>query len=275
MNPIWMIPAIVGYFVAALGYTTSRLGLAPSGARWGKFALAGGVSAHILVLAVTAIQAGNIPVTNLPESISFLSALTALAALPLINRLRLMVIGAFIAPFAFIATTIAALTMRGQPLQMPDALRSAWLPVHVTLAFAGFALFVLAAGVSLVYLINERRLKTKRLAAPTDERMPSLEKLDRINYRLLGMGFLMLSLAIITGAIWADATWGRFWSWEPQESWSLVVWLMYAALLESRLTVGWRGRRVAALTLVVFTVLISSFVGVSLVTPGKHGGSFG
>ena len=275
MNPIWMIPAIVGYFVAALGYTTSRLGLAPSGARWGKFALAGGVAAHILVLAVTAIQAGNIPVTNLPESISFLSALTALAALPLINRLRLIVIGAFIAPFAFIATTIAALTMPGQRLQMPDALRSAWLPVHVTLAFAGFALFVLAAGVSLVYLINERRLKTKRLTAPTDERMPSLEKLDRINYRLLGMGFLMLSLAIVTGAIWADATWGRFWSWEPQESWSLVVWLMYAALLESRLTVGWRGRRVAALTLVVFTVLISSFVGVSLVTPGKHGGSFG
>ncbi|HVN91793.1 MAG TPA: c-type cytochrome biogenesis protein CcsB [Candidatus Binataceae bacterium] len=275
MNPIWMIPAIVGYFVAALGYTTSRLGLAPSGARWGKFALAGGVAAHILVLAVTALQAGNIPVTNLPESISFLSALTALAALPLINRLRLIVIGAFIAPFAFIATTIAALTMPGQRLQMPDALRSAWLPVHVTLAFAGFALFVLAAGVSLVYLINERRLKTKRLTAPTDERMPSLEKLDRINYRLLGMGFLMLSLAIVTGAIWADATWGRFWSWEPQESWSLVVWLMYAALLESRLTVGWRGRRVAALTLVVFTVLISSFVGVSLVTPGKHGGSFG
>jgi cytochrome c-type biogenesis protein CcsB len=158
---------------------------------------------------------------------------------------------------------------------VPEGLRSAWLPIHVTLAFLGYALFVLAAGVSVVYLVYERRLKTKRLLIPSDERAPSLEKLDRINYRLLGWGFLMLSLAIITGAIWADASWGHFWSWEPQESWSLVIWLLYAALLESRLTAGWRGRRAAALTIVVFTVLLGSFLGVNLVTPGKHGGNFG
>jgi len=134
---------------------------------------------------------------------------------------------------------------------------------------------VLAAGVSGVYLIYEKRLKTKRVLGPTDSRAPSLEKLDRINYHLLGWGFLMLSLAIASGAMWADATWGHFWSWEPQETWSLAIWILYAALLESRLTVGWRGRRVAALTLVVFTILIGSFLGVSLLTPGKHGGNFG
>src|SRR5712692_229809 len=131
------------------------------------------------------------------------------------------------------------------------------------------------AGVSLVYLVYESRLKAKRPLGPPDERAPSLEKLDRINYHLLGWGFLMLSLAIVSGAIWADATWGHFWSWEPQELWSLVIWLLYAALLESRLTAGWRGRRVAALTIVVFTVLVGSFLGVSLINPGKHGGSFG
>jgi len=227
------------------------------------------------VLASNWMRAGNIQVTDLAESISFLAWLTATAALVLIVRWRLAVIGAFIAPLVFLASTIAALTMHDGSFTMPAALRSAWLPVHVTLAFAGFALFVLAAGVSVVYLAYERRLKSKRLSARADDRTPSLEKLDRINYRLLVFGFLMLSLAIVSGAMWADATWGHFWSWEPQESWSLVVWLMYAALLESRLTAGWRGRRVAALTLVVFTVLIGSFVGVSLVTPGKHGGSFG
>ena len=105
--------------------------------------------------------------------------------------------------------------------------------------------------------------------------MPSLEKLDRINYRLLAAGFVLLTLAILSGAIWADATWGRFWSWEPQETWSLIIWLMYGALLEFRLTAGWRGRSVAALTLLVFVLLAGSFVGVSLVEPGKHGGSFG
>jgi cytochrome c-type biogenesis protein CcsB len=139
----------------------------------------------------------------------------------------------------------------------------------------GYAFFVLAAGVSVVYLVYERRLKAKRALLDADEGAPSLEKLDRLNYHLLGWGFLMLTLAIVSGAIWADATWGHFWSWEPQESWSLVIWLLYAGLLESRLTAGWRGRRVAALTIVVFSVLVGSFVGVNLVAPGKHGGNFG
>ena len=158
---------------------------------------------------------------------------------------------------------------------MPQSLRSAWLPVHVTFALLGYALFVLAAIVSLVYLVYERRLKAKRPLLPTDERTPSLEKLDRISYRLLGWGFLMLSLAILTGAIWADAIWGHFWSWDPAETWTLLIWLLYAGLLESRLTVGWRGRRAATLTIAVFTVLVGSFVGVSLMAGGKHGGNFG
>ena len=79
----------------------------------------------------------------------------------------------------------------------------------------------------------------------------------------------MLSLAIVSGAIWADATWGHFWIWEPQESWSLMIWLLYAGLLESRLAAGWRGRRAAALTIAVFTVLLGSFLGVSLAFPGQ------
>jgi cytochrome c-type biogenesis protein CcsB len=165
--------------------------------------------------------------------------------------------------------------MRRGRLVIPDSLRSAWLPVHVTLAFLGDALFVVAAGVSLAYLVYESRLKAKRPMTPVGQTMPSLEKLDRINYRLLEWGFVMLSLAIVSGALWAEATWGHFWSWEPQESWSLITWLLYAGLLESRIAAGWRGRRAAALTLAVFTVLLGSFLSVSLLFPGKHGGSFG
>lgn len=158
---------------------------------------------------------------------------------------------------------------------LPDPLRSVWLPIHVTLAILGYAMFVLAASVSIVYLVYESRLKSKRALGPASEGAPSLEKLDRINYHLLGWGFAMLSLAIVSGAIWADATWGHFWSWEPVESWSLVIWILYAGLLESRLTVGWRGRRAAALTIVLASVLVGTFVGVNLIFPGKHGGTFG
>ena len=187
----------------------------------------------------------------------------------------MQVLGAFVAPGVLATVGTAMLLMRRGRLVIPETLRSAWLPVHVTLAFLGDALFVVAAGVSLAYLVYESRLKSKRPLSAPGQSTPSLEKLDRINYRLLGWGFVMLSLGIVSGAMWADATWGHFWSWEPQESWSLVTWLLYAGLLESRIAAGWRGRRSAALTLAVFVVLLGSFLSVSLLFPGKHGGSFG
>jgi cytochrome c-type biogenesis protein CcsB len=275
MNTIWLAAALACYFFSAVGFVIDRAGFGERYRGATTIPLAGGAGLQTIDLVWRGLQAGNIPVTNFAQSLCFLAWLTALAGLVLIVRFRMPVIGAFVAPIVFVALSVAVATMSQRRLVMPYSLRSAWLPIHVTLAFVGYALFVLAAGVSLVYLIYERRLKAKRPLIPNDERTPSLEKLDRVNYHLLGWGFLMLSLAIITGAIWADATWGHFWSWEPQESWSLVIWLLYAALLESRLTAGWRGRRVAALTIVVFTVLVGSFLGVSLITPGKHGGSFG
>jgi cytochrome c-type biogenesis protein CcsB len=278
MNALWFFPALLCYALAAAGFVLDRTGFRRPEAAYGGTAtvlLGIGAGLHTVDLLLEGWQAGNIPVANFPQSLSFLAWLTAIAGLILIVRLRMNVVGAVVGPIVFIVLSVAASLMSKNRLMLPESLRSAWLPVHVTLAFLGDALFVLAAGVSLLYLVYEHRLKAKRPFGPNDKRTPSLEKLDRINYQLLGWGFLMLSLAIISGAIWADATWGYFWSWEPQESWSLIIWLLYAGLLESRLAVGWRGRRVAALTIVVFTVLVGSFIGVNLVTPGKHGGNFG
>jgi len=279
MHDWWVMPALACYLVSAAGFVSERAGGAghesSRQSHLAVVALGAGAALQTADLAIRGVQAGNIPVTNLAQSLIFLAWLIALAGLGIILRLKMQVIGTFVAPVVTVVLAIAAVMTQPGRLSMPDSLRSAWLPVHVTLAFLGVALFVLAAGVSVVYLIYEKRLKAKRVLGPVDNRAPSLEKLDRINYHLLGWGFLMLSLAIATGAIWADATWGHFWSWEPQETWSLAIWILYAALLESRLTAGWRGRRVAALTLVVFTILIGSFLGITLLTPGKHGGNFG
>jgi cytochrome c-type biogenesis protein CcsB len=275
MNPLILIPALAAYFLAAAGFMLGRARTGDKWKRWATLALGCGALAHAAALVYGGIAAGNIPVANFAESLSFLGWLTALAGLVLIVRFRMAVVGGLIAWLIFAMLAIAIAANPSRRITMPAALRSAWLPVHVTLAFAGFALFVLAAGVSVIYLLSEHRLKSKRPLGAPDERAPSLEKLDRINYRLLASGFVMLTLAIISGAFWADATWGRFWSWEPQETWSLIIWLMYAGLLEFRLTAGWRGRSVAALTIVVFSLLVGSFVGVSLVEPGKHGGTFG
>ncbi len=275
MDTLWYPPAIACYAVGTVGFITDRLS---GGRRWTRpatIALAAGAGFQAVDLLVRGMRAGNIPVANFEESLAFFSWLTALAGLVLIVRFRMAVIGALVGSAVTLSAGVAYVTMRHARLVLPEALRSVWLPIHVTLAFLGYAMFALAAVVSLTYLLYESKLKAKRALGPPDAGMPSLEKLDRINYRLLAWGFLMLSAAIITGAIWADSTWGHFWSWDPKESWSLVIWFMYAALLESRLTVGWRGRRAAALTIVVFTLLVGSFVGVSLVFPGKHSGSFG
>lgn len=275
MNPIWYFPALLCYGLASASFL---MGPATRTGRRSVLAtdlLGGGVILQTVNLAVSGLQAGTVPVTNFAQSLAFLAWLTALAGLGLILRYRMAVIGAYVAPIVWVVLAVAAVMMRHGRIVVPESLRSAWLPVHVTMAFLGYALFVLAAAVSILYLVYEQRLKAKRPLVPSDERAPSLEKLDRVNYILLAWGFVMLSLAIVTGAIWADATWGHFWTWEPQESWSLVIWMLYAALLESRLTVGWRGHRAATLTIAVFTVLVGSFLGVSLVNPGKHGGSFG
>jgi cytochrome c-type biogenesis protein CcsB len=275
MDTIWLPPALVCYALSAAGFVVGRTANRP---RWTDQAvplLGAAVLFHMLDLVIGAHKAGNIPVTNFAQSLSFLAWLTAIVSFVLMLRTRMQVLGAFVAPGVLAAVGAAMLLTRDGHLEIPDSLRSAWLPVHVTLAFLGEALFMVAASVSVAYLVHESRLKAKRPMSPAEQPMPSLEKLDRINSRLLGWGFMMLSLAIVSGALWAEASWGHFWSWEPRESWSLITWLLYAGLLESRIAAGWRGRRAAALTLAVFTVLLGSFLSVSLLFPGKHGGSFG
>jgi cytochrome c-type biogenesis protein CcsB len=275
MNAYWLALALLCYALSAAGFATERAGLRGRLSRSASLLLGAGAALQSGDLLMRGVEAGNVPVTDFGQALVFLAWLTAIAGLVLIVRFRMPVIGVYVAPIVIVALGIGAATMSHARLAMPQSLRSAWLPVHVTFALLGFALFGLAAIVSLVYLVYERRLKAKLPLLPADGRTPSLEKLDRINYRLLAWGFLMLSLAIVTGALWADATWGHFWSWEPAESWTLLIWFLYAGLLESRLAVGWRGRRAATLTIAVFTVLVGSFVGVSLLATGKHGGNFG
>ena len=275
MVTLFLPLALTCYAISSAGFIADRAMGQMKWTGWAALTLAVGAIFHALDMVARGIQAGNLPVSNFAQSLSFLAWLIALIGLVLIVRSRMAIVGAFVGPMVTMAAAVAATMMRTAHLVLPASLRSIWLPIHVTLALLGYSMFVLATAVSLIYLIFESRLKAKRAMRPANSDVPSLEKLDRINYRLLGWGFLMLSLAIVSGAIWADATWGHFWSWEPVESWSLVIWILYAGLLESRLTVGWRGRRAAALTIVVFTILVGSFLGVSLTHSGKHGGSFG
>jgi cytochrome c-type biogenesis protein CcsB len=129
--------------------------------------------------------------------------------------------------------------------------------------------FAVAFGAGIMYLLMERELKRKKLGA-IFKRLPSLNVLDDINYRCLTIGFPLLTLGIITGSIWASLAWGSYWTWDPKEVWSLITWLLYAALLHGRMTVGWRGRKAAILAIVGFCAVLFTFLGVNLLLPGLH-----
>jgi cytochrome c-type biogenesis protein CcsB len=156
-----------------------------------------------------------------------------------------------------------------QPVPIPPALRSFWLPVHSTLSFIGEAILGLAFSVGIMYLIQENQIKKKKWGGFL-HRLPSLKTLDDLNYLCISFGFPFLTLGIITGSIWAEYAWGSYWSWDPKETWSLITWFIYAALLHGRLNIGWRGRRAALFSIIGFGVVLFTFLGVNILIPGLH-----
>ena len=266
--------ALVAYLVAAVGLCWHVLSLQPAARTVGTIGLATAFVAHGVSILVRSIAAGYPAFTTEYEALSFFAWLTVGVYVAVQARYHLPAIGAVVAPLAF-TVTLASFAFYTGVRELPPNLRSAWLPVHVTAAFLGNAVLALAFCVSLVYLFSERQLKGKRVRIDLfGRRLPSLETLDQLNYRALVWGFPLLTLGIVTGALFAKHTWGAFWSWDEREIFSLVTWLLYAGLLEARMVAGWRGRRAATVTIVGFAVVFVSFVFGHLVFPSKHGGSF-
>jgi cytochrome c-type biogenesis protein CcsB len=141
--------------------------------------------------------------------------------------------------------------------------------IHTILAFLGYAAFAVACGIGIMYLLQEHYLKSKHLGG-LFHRMPSLQVLDEINYKLITLGFPLLTLAIITGALWAESAWGAYWRWDPKEVWSLLTWFIYALVLHVRLTVGWRGKKAAILSIIGFSAVLFTFFGVNLLLKSLH-----
>ena len=214
------------------------------------------------------IISGHIPIANLHEASSFFSWCIVLLFFYLEYRYRLGLLGSFIMPLVFILMLSSSMLPRKiDPLS--PVLQSYWLGIHTVLAFIGDAAFAMAFGVGIMYLIQEHYVKSKHIGG-LFRRLPSLQILDEINYRLITLGFPFLTLAIITGALWAENAWGSYWRWDPKEVWSLITWFIYALVLHVRLVVGWRGKRAAILSIIGFCVVIFTFFGVNLLLKGLH-----
>src|SRR5437867_2029444 len=179
-----------------------------------------GFVAHGLSIAVRSWTAGHLAVATFDEALSFLALLLMAVFLVVQLRRPLVALGAVVSPLAFGLTLAADAVYRGARPLAPG-FDSAWLPVHVVLSVLGDAVFALAFSASLLYLVQERRLKARR--APAALRyLPSLETLDRVNYRCLVWGLVLLTLGIVSGIVWAHTAWGGFWSSDPKLLLSLV-----------------------------------------------------
>jgi cytochrome c-type biogenesis protein CcsB len=261
--------SVVFYLVAALGYLAFLLVRSASRPVIGFWSAVLGFAFHTLSILHRAIFSGFFPLATAFDALSFFSWLVIGLFLGIRYSDPSPVFGSMATPMACVLMLFGS-TLSYQ-IQQPivPVLRSWWLPVHVTLALLGNGVFALTAIGGLMYLVQERLIKTKRIGR-IHRLLPSLETLDAINRQGLPMGFFLLTLGIISGALWAGSAWGSYWTWDPKETWSLVTWFAYAAMIHQRLALGWRGRRSATLAIFGFVLVMFTFLGVSALLGGHH-----
>lgn len=224
---------------------------------------------HCLQILLTAVRAGRFPAQNLHETLVLAAWAVVGVFMVFQYRYALKILGVYTAPLAALITA-AAVPLPREPAVAEAILNNAWLVVHIFSVFVGEASLALACGLGCLYLLQERAIKTKNHGF-FFKRLPPLELLDSAGYVCIVTGFALITLGLITGFVYAKALWGRFWSWDPKEIWSGITWLIYAALLHQRLTVGWRGRRAALMAILGFVVVLFTFLGVNLLLEGHHG----
>ncbi|MRR57895.1 MAG: c-type cytochrome biogenesis protein CcsB [Deltaproteobacteria bacterium] len=215
---------------------------------------------------------GHAPLSNLYESVVFFSWTILLIYILIDVKYKYRAIGAFVLPFALLGMAWAQLGLDSGIEPLVPALQSNWLLYHVVTCFLGYAAFAVACGISVMYLVKARHESSSdgSRSGGIYALFPSAKILDDLNYRAIMIGFPLLTLGIITGAAWADYAWGSYWSWDPKETWSLIVWFIYAAFLHARITRGWVGKRAAILSIVGFAATIFCYLGVNLFLSGLH-----
>ena len=166
-----------------------------------------------------------------------------------------------------LGTAITLLYRPSAPLV--PALRSTWLVVHVSAAILSGGVFLLANTLSATYLWLDR-MEAKGSRNNFARRLPSLETLDQLTYRLVAFVFPLWTFAIIAGAIWAEAAWGRYWGWDPKETWAFITWILYAGYLHARVTAGWKGKKAAWLCLIAGSSFLFNYIYVNVWGTGRH-----
>lgn len=270
MEILFFTVAFFCYTVATslyIGYSMTRRDAMP---RIGKVLLIVGLASHVISLIIRTSIARQmpqhgwyVPWSNWFESFSFFALVIVAQYLIIQWKKDLPIMGAFVTPLTFTMMVVAINSPFGTQIpNLPPALQSYWMAIHVPVMFISYAAFANAFGIGLAYLVQERQIKSKK---PTELsfRLPSLDELDGMIYNVIAWAVPILTLGILLGARWAYDAWGRYWGWDPKETWAFITWLIYLVYLHMRLVVGWRGRKTTYLSLAGFGVVLFTYVGVN------------
>jgi cytochrome c-type biogenesis protein CcsB len=211
---------------------------------------------------------GHAPFSNMYESLVFFSWTVAALYIFVEFKYRESIIGVFISPLIFLAIAYASFdpSISSKISPLIPALKSNWLIAHVITCFLGYAGFALAFGFSFIYFIKPKDPNATSIFA----KLPDWDIIDEMTYQMIVFGFLFLTIGIITGSVWANSAWGKYWSWDPKETWSLITWFVYAIFLHLRLMRGWHGAKLAIVSIVGFIAVLFTYFGVNYLLSGLH-----
>lgn len=240
--------------------------------RWGRIAIALtslAFALHFAGVIARGISAHRVPWGNMYEFSTTGSVAVTGMFLLLLRRHSLRWL-TLVVTFAVLMTLGTAITLLYVPTApLVPALKSTWLVIHVSAAVISGGVFLLANAVAGAYLYLDR-VESRGPRPAWALKIPSLEALDRLCYRLVAFVFPLWTFAVIAGAIWAESAWGRYWGWDPKETWAFITWVAYAAYLHARATAGWKGRRAAWLCLLAGSSFLFNYVYVNVWGSGKH-----
>ena len=236
---------------------------------------AAGTAAHTTAVITRGLAVHRAPWGNMYEFITALTCVAAIFFLFAMIRYRAWTLGVFVMGAVVVTLGLAETLIYTAPGDLVPALQSYWLDIHVTAMTLATGIFFVSAVLGFVYLWVDRyaRRVAAGKAAPGNgivRRLPGIEQLDRLTYRIVVFGFPVWTFGVIAGAIWADQAWGRYWGWDPVETWAFITWVLYAAFLHARATAGWRGRRAQYVQLLGFASLIFNILVVQVFIAGIH-----
>jgi len=267
--------------------------------RVGRFSTIAANVILFFILCSRWIVAGYFPLSNLYESLLFLTWILLTVYLYIETKTKSKLIGSVLIPVTLLISGFANLTLspemqKSSPLV--PALQSNWLMLHVSMMLLSYGALIMGSLLCLLFLvisqnkdINLKLIDSSslplfnimldyyeaKLFSPSSEisefgKLKLLQSLDNWSYRIIGLGFPFLTIGIISGGVWANEAWGSYWSWDPKETWALITWLIFATYLHARLTKGWEGKKTAILGSLGFFVIWICYLGVNFLGKGLH-----